>query len=96
MAGLKQMHAGLTSVFVGAEQMLGDQRILTAADRSVVLEAMASTLPRIKEAFSPKYRIELKKTRGGQGAVRQAGGRRAARRDAPRDLSLIPGSEDRR
>ncbi len=61
MAGLKQMHAGLTSVFVGAEQMLGDQRILTAADRSVVLEAMASTLPRIKEAFSPEYRIELKK-----------------------------------
>jgi hypothetical protein len=61
MAGLKQMHSGLTSVFVGVEQMLGDQRILSADDRSVILAAMESTLPRIKEAFSPEYRIELKK-----------------------------------
>lgn len=61
MAGLKQMNSGLTSVFVGAEQMLADLQVLSADDRSVILAAMESTLPRIKKAFPEDVRVELRK-----------------------------------
>jgi hypothetical protein len=61
MAGLKQMNSGLTTVFVGAEQALRDRQNLSADDLSVILEAMASTLPRLKKAFSPEHQIELRK-----------------------------------
>lgn len=61
MAGLKQMNAGFTTVFMGAEQTLGDSRTLSAEDRSVILRAMESTLPRLKKAFPDDVRVELRK-----------------------------------
>ena len=61
MAGLKQMNSGLTTVFVGAEQMLTPRNGFSAEELSVLLEAMARTLPQIKKAFAPDYRIELRK-----------------------------------
>jgi hypothetical protein len=61
MAGLKQMHTGMTQIFVGAEQALGDRKAFSADDRSVILRAMESTLPRLKTAFPEDVRIELRK-----------------------------------
>jgi hypothetical protein len=61
MAGLKQMNSGLTTVFVGAEQMLTPRNGFSPEDLSVLLEAMTRTLPRLKKAFPPDYRIELRK-----------------------------------
>lgn len=61
MAGLKQMNSGLTTIFVGSEQMLTPRNGFSAEELSVLLEAMARTLPRLKQAFPPEYRIELRK-----------------------------------
>lgn len=62
MGGLKQMNSGLTGVFVAAEQTLGDRQTLSADDDlSVLLEAMESTLPRIKKVFPEEVRVELRK-----------------------------------
>jgi hypothetical protein len=41
--------------------MLAEQNGFSAEDLSVVLDAMASTLPRIKTGFPPDVRIELRK-----------------------------------
>ncbi|HSS75233.1 MAG TPA: hypothetical protein VLV54_00670 [Thermoanaerobaculia bacterium] len=61
MEGLRKMNKGLTGVFVGAEQMLAEQNGFSTEDLSVLLNAMASTLPRLKKAFPPDVRIELRK-----------------------------------
>jgi hypothetical protein len=61
MAGLKQMNSGMTTVFVGAEQTLGDSKTFSADDLSVILRAMESTLPRVKKAFPEDVRVELRK-----------------------------------
>jgi hypothetical protein len=59
--GLKEANKGMTSVFVGAEEMLAEKNGFSAEDLSVVLDAMAGTLPRIKTGFPPDVRIELRK-----------------------------------
>lgn len=61
MAGLKKMNSGITTIFVSAEQALSDHETLSADDRSVVLKAMESTLPRVKKAFPEDVRAELRK-----------------------------------
>jgi hypothetical protein len=61
MEGQRKMNKGLTGVFVGAEQMLAEQNGFSAEDLSVVLDAMTSTLPRLKTGFTPDVRIELRK-----------------------------------
>jgi len=61
MAGLRQMKSGLTSVFVGLEGALTEDNGLTADDKSVLLDAMALTLPRLKTVFTPEYKFELRK-----------------------------------
>lgn len=61
MEGLKQMNDGLTRVFVGTEQMLSERNGLAPDDLSILLEAMATTLPRIKIVFPNDVRIELRK-----------------------------------
>ena len=61
MEGLKQMNDGLTRVFVGTEQMLSERNNLAPDDLSILLEAMATTLPRIKIVFPFDVRIELRK-----------------------------------
>jgi hypothetical protein len=60
MEGLRRMNSGLTSVFVGAETTLTESHIYSPEDLSIVLDAMARTLPRIKKAFPPDYRIALR------------------------------------
>ena len=61
MDGVKRMRSGLTTMFVGAETSLFDRKFYSSDDLSTLLEAMASTLPHFKGAFSTEYRIELQK-----------------------------------
>jgi hypothetical protein len=42
MEGLRKMNEGLTTVFVGAEEMLAEQNGFSAEDLSILLDAMAS------------------------------------------------------
>jgi hypothetical protein len=60
MAALQEMRAGLTQVFQGAEETLESQ-LLSTDDRSVILEAMESSLPKVKKAFPEEVRVELRK-----------------------------------
>lgn len=59
MDGLKTVKSGLTTVFVGAEVSLTESNGFSSKDRSLLLEAMAATLPTLKRAFAPDYRVEL-------------------------------------
>jgi len=61
MDGLNKMYSGLTTMFVGAEVSLSEQKIYSPEDLSTLLEAMTTTLPRIKRAFTTDYRTELRK-----------------------------------
>jgi hypothetical protein len=59
--GLKKMNSGLTSIFVGAESSLGENTFYSQEDLSLLLQAMADTLPTVKRAFPPDYKIEFRK-----------------------------------
>jgi hypothetical protein len=61
MAGVKKANEGLTQVFLGAEQMLSEKNGFSAAETSILLEAMARTLPRLKKGFPSEVRIEMRK-----------------------------------
>lgn len=61
MDGLRQMKSGLTTAFVGAELTLTEDNGFTNEDRSAVLGAMASTLPKLNSVFTPEYRSELRR-----------------------------------
>ena len=61
MDGIKKMNSGLTTIFVGAENSLAEQKFYSAEDLSLLLKAMSETLPRVKKAFSADYRVELRK-----------------------------------
>lgn len=61
MNGLKQMYSGISTQFQGAEAMLNESNIYSESERALVLEAMASTLPVVKKAFSQDYQVELRK-----------------------------------
>jgi len=61
MEGLKKMNGGMTTIFVAAEQMLAEENGFSAEDLSLLLDAMAGTLPRLKKGFPPDVRIELRK-----------------------------------
>jgi len=61
MEGVKITYRGITTMIVGAESMLRDKARLTLPERTKVLDAMATTIPRLKDAFTPGYRIELRK-----------------------------------
>ena len=58
--GVKKMQAGFTMTFAGAELTLTENNSLSAADRSLVLKAMADTLPTLQRAFQPDYKQELR------------------------------------
>ena len=60
MAGVKQMNDGITSVFVGCEQMLTPSNHFAPEDLSILLAAMAETLPRVKKSFAADFRVELR------------------------------------
>ncbi|HEV7504649.1 MAG TPA: hypothetical protein VGS07_07045 [Thermoanaerobaculia bacterium] len=61
MEGLKKMNEGMTTIFVSAEQMLAEENSFSEDDLSVLLDAMATTLPRLKQGFPPEVGIELRK-----------------------------------
>lgn len=61
MAGLKEMNEGMTTAFVATEQMLTPENNFSPEDLSLLLEAMAQTLPRLKTGFPPEVRIEMRK-----------------------------------
>jgi hypothetical protein len=61
MAGVKQMNDGMTSVFVGCEQMLTPSNHFAPEDLSILLAAMAETLPRVKKTFSADFSVELRR-----------------------------------
>lgn len=61
MEGLRRMNEGLTTTFVAAERMLTEQNGFSAPDLSALLDAMATTLPRLKKSFPPDVQIELRK-----------------------------------
>jgi len=58
--GLKKVHAGITTVFLGAEVSLSETSIYTADDLTVLLEAMDATLPTLKKAFSTEFKTEMR------------------------------------
>jgi hypothetical protein len=59
MDGFRKMRSGMTTMFVGAETSLSEGKIYSQDDLSIMLEAMASTLPTLKSAFTADYRVEL-------------------------------------
>jgi hypothetical protein len=61
MAGLKKMNEGMTGLFVATERMLSEQNGFSPEDLSLLLDAMAQTLPRLKTGFPPDVRTELRK-----------------------------------
>ena len=61
MDGLKQIYSGLTTMFAGAETSLSEKKFYSAEDLSLLLTAMAETLPIVKKAFASDYKLELRK-----------------------------------
>jgi hypothetical protein len=57
--GLEQMRSGIATMFAGAEKSLSETRFYSAEDISVLLTAMAETMPRVSKAFSAEFRSEL-------------------------------------
>lgn len=60
MEGVRKMHSGLATQFMGAEVTLTENNGFSMSDRSIVLDAMARTLPLVKKVFSPEYLTELR------------------------------------
>lgn len=58
--GMKKMQAGFMTTFGGAEITLTEDNGFSVADRSLVLKAMADTLPTLKRAFQADYKEELR------------------------------------
>ena len=61
MAGMKRAHGGLMQMYSGAETSLSDRRFYSPADLTLLLTTMAETLPVVKKAFSPEYKVEFRK-----------------------------------
>jgi hypothetical protein len=61
MEGPRKINERMTTIFGIAEGMLAERKGFSAEDQSVLLDAMADTLPRLKKAFTPDVRIELRK-----------------------------------
>lgn len=59
MDGVVKIKSGLTTMLVGAEASLSETRFYSAEDVSLMMEAMAVTLPSMKSLLSPDFRAEL-------------------------------------
>lgn len=59
MDGLRGLKMNVETVFSGAEASLGERGYFSEADLSVILTAMADTLPRLNDAFSKDFRVEI-------------------------------------
>ncbi|WP_426395967.1 hypothetical protein ACN9M1_16225 [Ralstonia sp. R-29] len=60
VANMKTMQTAYSSTLGDAEVMLTAEHGFSAAGRSLVLKAMADTLPTLKRAFQPFYKEELR------------------------------------
>ena len=60
MEGVRKTKNGLIGVFSGAEVSLSEKEVYDARDFSVLLDAMAETLPTLKTAFADGYKLELR------------------------------------
>ena len=60
VASMKDMQTSYSSTLGDAEIMLTAEHGFSAAGRSLVLKAMADTLPTLKRAFQPFYKEELR------------------------------------
>jgi hypothetical protein len=59
MEGLKRVGSGLTNIFLGATASLSERPFYSTDDISLLLQAMADTLPAYKNYFAPDFRSEL-------------------------------------
>ncbi len=59
MDGLTRMRSGLTTMFLGAETSLSERQFYTPDDISLLLEAMADTLPSFRSLFASDFLVEL-------------------------------------
>ena len=69
MQGVAQFKSGLTTMFAGAEVSLSEKDFYSSEDRSLLLAAMAETLPAINKIFAPDYRVELRRKLEGHRAA---------------------------
>ncbi len=60
MQGVKQMYSGMTTAFAGTEVSLTEREFYSSEDFTVIIKAMHSTLPTLKQGFSQEYMMELK------------------------------------
>lgn len=60
MDGFRLMSSGLMTLFEGAEETLSESNLFSPEELSVILDAMARTLPRVQTIFTPDYRIKLR------------------------------------
>ncbi|HUR58094.1 MAG TPA: hypothetical protein VM029_10325 [Opitutaceae bacterium] len=58
--GLQQLRGAVATIFDGADVSLSERKVYTDADLSLLLTAMAETLPVIKRAFSPQQTVEMR------------------------------------
>jgi len=58
--GRRKAHAGVVTMFAGAEVSLSETDFYSTEDVSYLLQGMADTLPALKVAFTPEYREELR------------------------------------
>jgi len=60
MDGVRQMKGGITTMFAGIFTSTTEEGLYTPEDRTIMYQAMADTLPVLREAFQPDYRVELR------------------------------------
>lgn len=60
LAGLERLKRGLTQIFAGMMQSVGERNFYSDADVSLMLQGMADTLPGLKGSFTPDYLLELR------------------------------------
>lgn len=59
--GMRQIRSGLTTVLGGAETSLSERKFYAAGDFSLMLAAMAETLPRFITLLSPNALVEFRR-----------------------------------
>jgi hypothetical protein len=61
MGGLLQTRYGIAKMFLGAAISLSETHFYSGDDVSLILAAMADTLPTVKNSFTPDFRSEIRK-----------------------------------
>lgn len=61
MQGMKKVRAGLMGIFANTEHLFDEKDVYSAQDFTILLQAMKSALPTLKEGLTAEYRQELEK-----------------------------------